>query len=91
MAWLMARGAEAGVFHDLGDGVGEGLLVPCAAARLMAAQDQQHFEFGAVKLGKMIEDGEWHPDTARPWRGGPDRGIGIRVHDHIIGRSSTAL
>ena len=54
-------GAEAGVFLDLGDGVGEGFLVPSAALRLVAAQDQQHFEFGAVEVGKMIEDCERNP------------------------------
>jgi hypothetical protein len=51
-------GAEAGVFHDLGDGVGEGLLVSSAAPGLAAAQDQQDFEFGTVEVGKMIEDCE---------------------------------
>ena len=54
-------GREAGVFHDLGDGVGEGFLVPSATLTLVAAQDQQDFEFGAVEVGKMIEDCEWNP------------------------------
>ena len=51
-------GAEAGVFHDLGDGVGEGFPISSAAPGLAAAQHQQHFEFGAVEVGKMIEDGQ---------------------------------
>jgi hypothetical protein len=54
-------GAEAGVFLDLGDSVWERFLVPSAAPGLVAAQDQQHFEFGAVKLGKMIEDCQRDP------------------------------
>ena len=57
----MARGQRPGVFHDLGDGVGEGFLLSSAAPRLVAAQDQQHLEFGAVEVGKMIEDSEWDP------------------------------
>jgi hypothetical protein len=54
-------GTEAGVFHDLGDGVGEGFLVSSAAPGLAAAQDQQDFEFGAVEVGKMIEDRDRNP------------------------------
>jgi hypothetical protein len=77
--------------HDLGDGVGEGLLVSSAAPALVAAQDQQDFEFGTVEVGKMIENGEWNPQTLDLAWGGPDRGIGIRVHDDIIGPSGTAL
>ena len=84
-------GAEAGVFHDLGDGVGEGSLVPSAAPALVAAQHQQDFEFGAVEVGKMIENGERHPQTPDLAWGGPDCGIGIRVHDDIIGRLGMAL
>jgi len=84
-------GAEAGVFHDLGDGVGEGFLVPSAAPGLVVAQDQQNFEFGAVEVGKMIEDCQRDPQTARLGRGGPHRGFGIGVHDDSIGRSGTAL
>ena len=42
-------GAEAGVFHDLGDGVWEGFLVPSAAPGLVPAKDQQDFEFGAAR------------------------------------------
>ena len=56
-------GAEAGVFHDLGDGIWEGFLVSSAAPRLVAAQDQQDFEFGAVDVGKMIEDCQRNPQT----------------------------
>ena len=33
-------GAEAGVFLNLGDGVGEGFLVPSAALGLVVAQHQ---------------------------------------------------
>ena len=54
-------GAEAGVFLDLGDSVWERFLLPSAALGLVAAQDQQHFEFGAVEVGKMIEDCERNP------------------------------
>jgi hypothetical protein len=85
-------GTEAGVFLDLGDGIREGFLVPSAAPGLVPAQDQQDFEFGAMEAGKMLEDCERHPDTAGLGRGGsPDRGIGIRVHDDIIGRLGMAL
>ena len=66
-------GAEAGVFHDFGDGVGEGFLVPSAAPRLLAAQDEQDFEFGSVEVGKMIENCQRDPDTAGLGRRGPDR------------------
>jgi len=54
-------GAKAGVSHDLGDGVGEGFLVSSAAPGLVVAQHQQDFEFGAVEVGKMIEDCERNP------------------------------
>jgi len=54
-------GAEAGVFHDLGDGIWEGFLVSSAAPGLVEAQDEQHFEFGSVEVGKMIEDRKWDP------------------------------
>jgi hypothetical protein len=39
----------------------------------------------------MIQDGERDTQTTRLGRGGPDRGIGIRVHDDIIGRLGMAL
>ena len=45
-------GAEAGVFHDLGDGVEEKFLVSSAAPGLVAAQDQQHLELGTVEVGR---------------------------------------
>jgi hypothetical protein len=51
-------GAEAGVFLDLGDGVGEGFLVPSAVPDLVAAQNQQNFEFGTVEVWEMIENCE---------------------------------
>lgn len=69
-------GAEAGVVHDLGDGVGEGFLVPSAASGLMAAKDEQHLEFGAAEVGKMLDDSERDPHTARPGRGGRGPGNG---------------
>jgi hypothetical protein len=49
-------GAETGVFLDLRDGVWERLLCPSATPGLMAAQDQQDFEFGSVEVGKMIQN-----------------------------------
>ena len=54
-------GAEAGVFHDLGDGIWEGFTISSAAPGLVAAQHQQHFEFGTVEVGKMIEDCQRDP------------------------------
>jgi hypothetical protein len=39
----------------------------------VAAQDQQDFEFGAVEVGKMIENGGRHPQTPDLAWGGPDR------------------
>ena len=74
-------GAEAGVFLDLGDGVWEGFLVSSAALRLVAAQDQQDFEFGAVEVGKMIEDGDRNPYNTEL---GADWGICMRaVHTDL--------
>jgi hypothetical protein len=58
----------------------------------VAAQDQQHFEFGAVEVWEMIEDCERNTDTARLGRVGPDPGIRIGVlHKVLIGPSGTAL
>ena len=37
------------------------MLALLAAPVLVAAQDQQHLEFGAVEVGKMIEDCQRNP------------------------------
>jgi len=84
-------GAEARVVLDLGDGIGERFLVAGASLALVAAQHQQDFELGAVEVANVTDDRGRDLYIARLGRGGPERGIGMRMHKDLIGCSGPAL